>query len=299
MEAVLAWGLEFVRGMQAFFGMSFVLPMKVITFLGSEAFVLASLPLLYWCVDRRKGARLAIVVLVSVFLNLFAKNLVLQPRPYDIDPAVGLDKELTTGFPSGHSQTSVTFWGAMLDILPRGLGLAAFIALPILVGISRVYLGVHFPTDVLGGWVLGLLVLGLYRAFGEKVEAMLRKLNTSMRMLVVAILALGMNAALPEHTNMGGAFFGGSAGFILLSGGSRWAFLTDGSLGRRTARYLIGMTGTLALYILPKLLVGDSFPAQAALIRFLRYAIVGFWVAYGAPRLFLALKLADPENASA
>ena len=296
MNPILNWGLDVVRGLQAALGHFFLIPMQMVTFLGSEIFVLAALPLLYWCVDRKKGARLAILVLLSAYLNLWAKSLFMQPRPYNFDPSVGLAADPTSAFPSGHSQTSITFWGGMLDILPRTIGIVAVIVVPLLVGVSRVYLGVHFPTDVLAGWALGALIVGIYRIFGRTIESLLSGARTQIQVLVAAAVALAMNAFLPGDTSLAGAFFGGGVGFIFTAKTAR--FSAGGRLSVRLLRYLVGMVGTALLYVVPKLLVGDSFPEQLALIRFLRYGIVGLWVAYGAPKVFLLLRLAEIEVSS-
>jgi len=293
---ILSWGLDVVRGLQGSLGHFFLIPMKAITFFGSEIFILVALPLIYWCVDRKKGARLAILVLVSTFLNLWVKTLFMQPRPYDLDPSVGLDKDPTSAFPSGHSQASVTFWGGMLDILPRTLGIVAVVVMPLLVGFSRVYLGAHFPTDVLAGWAFGAAIVVLYKVLGRRIEDLLKEARTEIQMLIAAAAALGMNALMPGDTATAGAFFGGAAGFIFASKSAR--FDASGKLRVKLLRYLLGMACTAALYVVPKLLLGNLFPAQAALIRFLRYGLVAAWVAYGAPRLFLALKLAEPEPSS-
>jgi len=270
-----------------------LVPMNVITFLGTEIFALAALPLIYWCVDRKKGARLGVVILFSTFLNLWIKMLFMQPRPYDFDASVGLARELTPGFPSGHSQTSVTFWGMMLTILRGPWRTVAFVAIPLLVGLSRLYLGVHFPTDVLGGWLLGGLVLGLFYGFGGKIEAMMAKWNLRLRIIAIAIVALGMNMLMRDDTRLSGVFFGSGVGFALASGNLR--FNAGGDFVKRVLRYGLGLAGTLILYLGPKTLLGDTFSSQQALVNFLRYGLIGIWVAYGAPWCFIKLKLLSME----
>ena len=69
-ESILLWGLEVVRGVQKALGPGMLGVMELVTFFGSEGFVLAMLPLIYWCVNREAGARIGIAVLFSAFLNL-------------------------------------------------------------------------------------------------------------------------------------------------------------------------------------------------------------------------------------
>ena len=294
MDPVLSWGLDFVHSVQGFLGPGMLAPMKVLTFLGSEVFAIAALPLIYWCVDRRKGARIGIIVLFSAFLNLWVKLLFRQPRPYDFDPAVGLARENTFGLPSGHSQMSITFWGSMLTVLPRLLGIIMLVALPVLVGISRVYLGVHFPTDVLGGWILGGTILIIFYALDARIEAFLHRLSVRARLIAISGVALLMNMAMPSDTLLSGAFFGSAVGFALANKNLR--FDAGGDLNKRLLRYVLGIAGTSVIYFGPQLLLGDAPGSQENLIRFLRYGFIGLWVAYGAPWCFHKLGIVSLET---
>lgn len=293
MDQVLSWGLEIVRDIQKFFGPVFLLPMQAITLLGSEFFALAALPFLYWCVDRKKGARIGIVILSSSFLNLWLKTLFFQPRPYDLDPSVELSREITKGFPSGHAQMSVAFWGSVRSVLPTKTGLLLLIILPLIIGLSRVYLGVHFPTDVFAGWALGLCVLVVFHFLGDRIEKLFHGWGLRNRIIAIAAITLAMNFLMPTDTSLGGAFFGASVGFALTSKFLR--FDASGTFAVKSQRYLLGIACTLAIYLGPKILLGDDLAGQESLIRFLCYGLVGLWSAFGAPWLFIKLKLASLE----
>lgn len=294
MHPVLAWGLDVVEAVQKFFGPHMLVPMKIITFLGSEYFIFAVLPFLYWCVDRKKGAKIGIVVIVSGFLNSCLKMLFMQPRPYDFRPELGLAREDTPGLPSGHSQNSVTFWGAMLAVLPRTLGWTLAVLVPLLVGISRLYLGVHFPTDVFAGWAVGALVVVVANFLERKLSGIFGRMPMRFQLITVAAVALMMNFVLPSGTMLSGIFLGSVAGFVLT--GHTLKFATDGTAAQKVLRYLIGNGVAVLVYIAPKLILGDEIASGQPLVRFVRYGLLGLWISYGAPWLLTKLKLMHLEK---
>jgi undecaprenyl-diphosphatase len=138
--------------------------MRDITALGSGAIltlVTAGVAIYLMLIRRWTMAWLVIVAVGGgMLLNLGLKALFERPRP-DLFPAY--TKLYFASFPSGHAMLSATVFltlGALLARLQTKRRLAAYvmgvsILLTVLVGISRVYLGAHWPTDVLAGWVAG------------------------------------------------------------------------------------------------------------------------------------------------
>jgi membrane-associated phospholipid phosphatase len=175
MESTLLWGLDLIRSIQSYANPALTVFMRLLTLTGTAPVYLTLLSFIFWCLDSEKGFRLMIAVLVSLWINMALKFLLGQPRPFweGWDPAVGMVDESLNGFPSGHAQISLTMWMILASWTKKkwAYPLAAFISL--LVGFSRLYLGVHFPTDLAGGWILGALVLGGYAALGDRLKAAL------------------------------------------------------------------------------------------------------------------------------
>jgi membrane-associated phospholipid phosphatase len=297
MDPVLAWGLDVIRVVQTTASPVLTGIMKVITFAGTEYFYLALLTAVYWSVDRRRGKRLTVLVLVSTALNLWLKNVFAVPRPFDIDPSVGLDFEPTFSLPSNHAQTSMVFWAAGACYFFRGWRrvVTAFLP-PVLIGVSRVYLGVHYPTDVLAGWALGGFIVGLDYLAGDNVERRLSSLRPSLRMAAAAAVVVAMVAVNRRDVSTAGLLFGFAAGCIYFP--SAAGFSVEGPWTKKVLRYLLGAATVAVVYAVPKLLLADVEGGGPPLIRFLRYAAVGCWAAVGASWLFMRLRLAEAAPAA-
>lgn len=293
MDQLLTWGLSVVRDAQALASPALTAVMKGISLVGAEYAYLVLLPLVYWCVDKRRGLRMGVLVFLSAVVNLRLKLAFAQPRPYDLDPAVGMDRESTFGLPSGHAQNSTVLWGSAAPLFRVPWGLVLALALPLAVGLSRIYLGMHFPTDVLAGWAIGAVFVLLDRAFGDRIERFLSGLRDTIALALVAAVALGMNVLSTQDTSLSGAFFGLAASAIYARKSA--PFSVSGSLRKRALRFLFGIATVAVVYALPKLLLASVEAGGPPLIRFLRYALVGAWVAAGAPWLFLRMGLAEPE----
>lgn len=133
------------------------------------------------CLWRGQGhsAAFSLACVLGVPLNYGIKLLIRQPRP-PIEFLLAGSGATGSGFPSGHAMGSCISYGFLAVLIggsslrrrERAIWMALLILLPLLVGFSRVYLGVHWPTDVLGGWLVGLLVLaGLSAAHRRTGEA--------------------------------------------------------------------------------------------------------------------------------
>ncbi|MDR2630677.1 MAG: phosphatase PAP2 family protein [Spirochaetaceae bacterium] len=314
------WGLEFVRALQAIENPVLTALIKAITVLGSELFYVPVVLLVYWCINEKKGHRLTLLLLLSIWINSALKILLKQPRPYFLDPSVGISAASGYGFPSGHAQLSLVFWAAALSGPLRKKSAWLIAALITLVmGFTRLYLGLHFPTDLLGGWLIALFILGAYYFLLQPLEKLLAAGGTRMSMIAAAMTAFGMNALYPEDRRFGALLLGFNIGYLLMRKyfpfsasanvpgkfpeTTRWI---KSGLVLRFLRFAVGMAGGVLCYYGLKMLLGEDssllsrVPFLRAgyyeLGRFLHYGLLGLWVSAGVPWLFLRLGLADPPQ---
>lgn len=297
---------EIVRWLQQF---TILTPfMRAFSFAGNEEFFLLLLPLFYLCIDRRAALKLGALLLIGDALNTILKIAFALPRPYWIDRSiVPLSTDTSFGLPSSHAQNAASIWGWLALCSRRSMALVGALILIAGIGISRVFLGVHFPIDVCAGWLIGAIVLWIFRVYENRVFAFLAR-QSLLRLILwataIAALMLGvwmMVSALrsaapmtnPEMLEVfnpkaivsrSGALWGLIVGAALASRYAR--FVLDGSLGQRVLRLIIALIGVGLIWKGLQVLAGD-----ALWLRWMRYALLTLWVTYFAPRLLMALKL--------
>lgn len=136
--------------------------MKAITTLGDMGAVWIAIALLL-CLNRkwRKTGQTAICATVLSFLvnNMFLKHFVARSRPYTIieDLVPLIRKPTDYSFPSGHTACAFAVGFLLFRKLPKRYGIPCLV-LAVLIGFSRIYLGVHYPSDVLAGAISGICI---------------------------------------------------------------------------------------------------------------------------------------------
>ena len=294
MNGILEGGYDLIQWTQQFSPALDTL-FKAITSLGAEDIFLLLLPLIFWCLDKRSGMRLGLLLMISAYMNSALKDLFNQPRP-SANRVKVLAEETSPGLPSGHSQNSVAIYGflAARARQPRAwviAGLGAFA-----VGLSRIYLGVHFPSDVLGGWLVGALLLALYLRIEPEVAYRLRPWPWGHKMALAFSLPLVLFLvyANEDSAQLMGVVFGLTTGILIEL---RWVkFSAGGPLWQRALRYIVGGAILIAVWLELKVIFPSEPEATALIFRLIRYALVGAWASLGAPWLFVRTGLALRES---
>ena len=168
----------------------------------------------YW----KPGMRLFSILTLSGITNFLLKQLFAEPRPLHIDPTVGLINLTTYGFPSGGAQTAFLLSGIIIASFRSCWKWVVASCFFILLSFSRIYLGVHFPSDILAGWIVGALLLALYLKIFPVIEQFLASRSTAF----ITILSLAVSSIpvllYPSTATIRFcvAFAGGALGTLLL-----------------------------------------------------------------------------------
>jgi membrane-associated phospholipid phosphatase len=326
MEQLIDSGIDLILFLQSLGDWLFPI-MQGITYLGNEEFYLLILPILYWCVDASLGLRVGLILMISSSINALFKVMLHSPRPYWVDTRViAYAAENSFGIPSGHAQNAVAVWGIWAAYIRKSWAWVMAILIILLIGFSRLVLGVHFFVDAIAGWVIGIMVLYFFISLTPVVTHYYRKRELPQQVLTTLELSLllllggaalilfitqtwqipdewiaNANAAWPDESlnplsldsllTTTGALFGLGVGYsyIQVQGG----FQANGTLAQRFLRYIVGLSGVLIFWFG----LGEIFPRGADLIsyglRFFRYTLVGLWVTWWAPVLFFRLRIAQ------
>lgn len=267
------------------------------TLFGEEAFVFCVICAIYWCIEKKLAYRIGFVFFASGMLVQVLKVTFRVPRPWILDPRIhpaqsALHSATGFSFPSGHTQASCALFST-LSLYCKSLWVTVpLMGLSVMVGFSRMALGVHTPADVAVSFVLTLLLAVLLSAllskkeqnpiFGHKAAILLFALS----ILVAAYGAVLFFSGTVTLAMVSDCFkaAGAGAGFALAYAWERSCILFDerrGSILFQIAKFAIGIAVVLILKL--------AFRAELALnplADFLRYFCIAFFVVGLYPFLF-------------
>lgn len=249
----------------------------IISAMSEEFIIIALLGLLYWCMDKRLGYKIGFLYVLNAPLNLIIKAFVNAPRPIGSEGIRSIYKETATGssFPSGHSQLG----GGLFYFLFKNdkciIRRAVFLIIAILIPVSRLYLGVHYPVDVVVGFILGVIMVYVSGAIFEK----LYERHTAWLVLFAlpAIVFCIIDGG-SDSCKMAGLIIAFLFGMVIEK--KYIDFSVKASLPVQILKYVCGVAFVILLRSGMKLIFPDG-----ALWGFIRYFVIGIFVTIVYPLL--------------
>lgn len=290
------WEVRLMEWLQGHISSTGISIISFFSMFGEEILLVLFLGFIYWCYDKKLGRTMGLTAIMGLTWNAMAKNIALRRRPYFdhenikilrvVEPEADIYNISAQGysFPSGHSTNAVTAFGSLAVHLRKRWATVIAVAIPLLTGFSRFVVGAHYPTDVLGGWLLGVIIVLLVPMLQKRVKSTLA---------LYGILLL---------LNVPGFFYCKSADYYtgvgLLIGFMGATLLDDRCVHFENTRkplwMVLRLLGGIAIYFalskLLKLPFSNAFLSSGTtaslLVRCARYAVIAF-VGFGVyPMLF-------------
>ncbi len=290
------WEIALMEWLQAHLGEGAIGALSKLSMFGEELVLIVVMGFFYWVWDKEIGKTIGMIFLVDSVWNPMIKNVALRLRPYFCSDRIDLKRLIDTGadkydvaaqgysFPSGHSSGAAAVYGSAAYCLRKKWVTVLAFLLPLLVGVSRVVVGAHFPTDVLVGWALGVLAIFLVPWLRRKIK------NRGLFYGVIILTAL--TGFFYCTSNDYYTAFGMLLGFVLAEPFEERYVRFENT--RNPIRAILRIAGGGALYFGLNTLLKLPFPKElldagdlaAHLIRSGRYAIIIFVVIAVYPMLF-------------
>lgn len=285
-EGYIAYGNETVAWVQSFRSDILDGVFKSISYAADAELLIIIAACMYWIIDKRVGFSLMLLFLFGSYLNLALKGLLEIPRPSGPDI-----KHLSsfTGYslPSAHAQNATTFGLITAQTFQNPLFWILATILVISIGLSRVYMGAHYPIDVILGILAGGTLVSTYSYVFRLLEARITKLPFSKQALLVitTMTPCILFAPTPRAAVAMMMLMSFSIGWIFEN---RYLHIAPVHTFRiKSLQALIGTTGLGIIVLLGSLI--EFVPAHDLLIA----TALGCWITLGAPSLFLISGLAQ------
>ncbi len=288
--AEMLWEPGPILAVQTFFGPGWSSFFSAVTFFATIKAVMVVVSMALWLASRRLAYSLVGVLLLAAVVDSLLWTLLGVPRPED--PRIAVRAHVgVSSFPSGHVVTATVVYGllAARDRIPFAVPVVLIPAIML----SRLYLGVHYLADVLGGLLIGLLLMALFLRAWPKVADWLSRLPLWL-FLTAGLLAPFAILLFVGISPRGWALLGvGLASGIGLTLEYKYVRFDPGkaTLRQQALKGAIGLGGMGALLLAHGLLVDGRLFLDAVLL-----ALAVLWGVLGAPALFARMGLSRPAG---
>jgi membrane-associated phospholipid phosphatase len=267
----------------------------LISQLGSEIFYVALLLIGYWAFNKRESIIFTYVLVIAVLSNYWLKYIIANNRPPSSYWHPGADTP-NYSTPSGHAQNSATFFGWLTIRIKKWWMALIAISMTFLIGLSRIYLGVHFLEDVLIGWGIGIFTVISIYYLEKPVRQYLSKYKYEHLLLIVffiGIVMLIVAAMLPAPPDdnfgaIGGLTMGLALGIALEN---RYVGFSVEAPNEQKWRIVLRVVIGLVLVIGVMFGLSSILPTEDLLMRTVRYFLTSLTGVFIWPLIFKKVNL--------
>lgn len=285
--SLISWGDQSIAWIAENLRESWLTPLMInISELGHAGPILVMIALGYWFWNRRASQYIAYSVFLALLLNLWIKGVVMECRPPSQFWLEYIKNSYS--FPSGHAQVSIALWAGFAYYLRSKWLSFTCLLIGILIALSRPYMGVHYIHDIVVGTLLGLLCLALCIYFDKKHLVPFKRLSLSLQSSCLLLLLILYNWIVNNPSGNSiratGAFFG----FWL---GCQWIrSLNFNAQTRYLPLPIQAVMGFGVMFLLFNKISFDNSELSSislSTLKFSQFALLGWWIAYGAPFFFM------------
>ncbi|ONH00423.1 phosphatase PAP2 family protein [Bacillus cereus] len=258
---------------------------KLVSSLANETLYLVIISFLYWCVSKRKAFHMIVMLCFSGYIGIMVKEFMKIPRPYTYDGIEALYKKSATGysFPSTHVQLSTTFWSSFMILCKKRIVWIIGIIFIILVAISRLYLRVHWLSDIIGAVLFSVIVVYLYTKVTMGLSD--RKFILLQRIILAVSLIMYVMTSQVDNLKLLGVLTGSTIGIMLENHFINMNESNDFKI--QVVKTVLGLSIMLIMQFILKKVIPDMY--------YLRYAVTGITITFLCPFMFHMLRLKKCE----
>lgn len=271
----------FLEWMTSFEGSVLTTFFKLVSILANETLYLVIISFLYWCVSKRKAFHMIVMLCFSGYIGIVIKEFMKIPRPYTYDGIQSLYEKSAAGysFPSMHVHLATTFWDSFMILCKKRIIWIIGIVFIILVATSRLYLRVHWLSDIIGAVLISVIVVYLYTKV--TVELSDKKFILLQRIVLAVSLILYFMTYQIDNFKLLGVLTGSTIGIMLEN---HFIKMNEtNNLKIQVSKTVLGLSILLVVQLLLKKVIPDMY--------YLRYVLTGITITFLCPFMFHMLRL--------
>ncbi|SCC24271.1 phosphatase PAP2 family protein [Bacillus wiedmannii] len=276
----------FLEWMTSVEGSVLTILFKLISSIANETLYLVIISILYWCVSKRKAFHMIVMLCFSGYIGIVVKEFMKIPRPYTYEGIQALYEKSAAGysFPSTHVQLATTFWGSFMMLCKKRIIWIIGIIFIILVATSRLYLRVHWLSDIIGAILISVIVVYLYtKVTGELSD---RKFILLQRIVLAVALIMYFMTDQIDNLKLLGVLTGSTIGIMLENHFIKMN--ENNNLKIQVVKTVLGLSFMLMMQLILKKVIPDMY--------YVRYVLTGITITFICPFIFHMLRLKNVNS---